>query len=280
MHTTTNRIGLLSANTLQTTKNLEEQLLLERFFQGERNTFWLLWQQHRDYLYFRCLSWMGGNYNDAEDVLSLASLKAWEQFPEYVKKITNVRAWFTRLTHNLCVDLHRKRDHRRMTSMEEMSGGEDEALISSFASPESAILDYELKLYIRHAVSNLGERLRHPFVLRYYHKNSYQDIAQRLRLNVDNVYKRIQQARKILQRRLSQYLSGLDDSVLDFADYSGNSANRGMEDSPFDRRMLWESKVATTMESLDETISYQVSATCLEVIPQSWYHSPSLLGWK
>lgn len=222
---------------------------------------------------------MGGNYNDAEDALSLASLKAWDKLPEYVEKITNLRAWFTRLTHNLCVDIHRKRYRRRMTSMEEIAGEGDEALISNVDSPESAILRYELKLYICHAVSTLSERLRPPFILRYFHENSYEDIAQRLTLTVDNVYKRIQQAREILQKRLISYLSGLDDFVLDFSHYSDENASYAIEDSFSDAGMEWDSKESMTMGSVGETISYQVSATCLEM-PQSWYHSPSLVGWS
>jgi RNA polymerase sigma-70 factor (ECF subfamily) len=32
--------------------------------------FWLLWQEHQNYLYHRCLGWMGGNPTEAEDALS------------------------------------------------------------------------------------------------------------------------------------------------------------------------------------------------------------------
>ena len=277
---TTDGICLLTTNTLQTRKKLEEQLLLKRLSQGERSIFWQLWHQHRDYLYYRCLGWMGGNYNDAEDALSFASLKAWDKLPEYAEKITNLRAWFTRLTHNTCVDIHRKRCRKKMTSIEEITEGEDKVLISSFDSPESAILRYELKLYIRHAVNTLCERLRPAFILRYFYENSYQDIAQRLRLTVDNVYKRIQQAREVLQKHLSRYLSGLDDFILDFSNYSFENENRVIEDSVFEQRMVLGSKEAMAMGSMCKTISYQMSATCLEKISQSLYHSPSLLDWS
>ena len=57
-------------------------------------------------------------------------------------------------------------------------------------------------------------------VLRYYHQISYQDIAQQLALSLDNVYKRIQQARDILQKRLRRYWPGLDDALLDSSESS------------------------------------------------------------
>lgn len=281
MLVSTNEIGLLSPMMLQTPKKLEEKLLLERFSRGEMSAFWQLWQQHRDYLYYRCLDWMGDNYHDAEDALSLASLKAWDKLPEYAEKITNLRAWFTRLTHNICVDIHRERYHNKITIRSEIAG-DDEAILTNFESPESAILHNELKLYIYHAVGALSDRLRPVFILHYFYQYSYQDIAQRLRLSLDNVYKRIQEARDFLQRRLSRYLSGLDDSKLDDHGDSCQDVNGLIDKSIFfDERITSNSKKAITTKRVNETkISYQVSATCLETIPQSWYHSPSLLGWS
>ena len=282
MQVSTNQIGLVSASRLQTPKKLEEKLLLERFSSGEMNAFWQLWQQHRDYLYSRCLGWMGNNYYDAEDALSLASLKAWNKLPEYAGKMTNLRAWFTRLTHNLCVDIHRERYRKRITNMQEIAGGDNEAIIANVDSPESAILRNELKLYIHDAVSALSDRLRPVFILHYFYQYSYQDIAQQLKLSLDNVYKRIQQARNFLARRLSRYLSGLNDSKLNSSHESCQDVNNLIEKSIFcDERITSGSKKAMTTKRVNDTeISYQVSATCLETISQSWYHSPSLLGWS
>ena len=70
--------------------------------------FWLLWQEHQNYLYHRCLGWMGGNPTEAEDALSRAMLKASEKVQEYEGKITNLKSWLTTLVHNLCVDIHRQ----------------------------------------------------------------------------------------------------------------------------------------------------------------------------
>src|SRR5919199_1259476 len=186
-------------------------------FEELEKGFWRLWEQYRDYLYRCCLKWMGGNPIDAEEALSLAMLKAWDKLPDYAGKITNLRGWLTSLTRNLCIDIHRERRRktRQMESIEEVVVKGNEAVISSFDSPELGILRQELGQYIRRAIDSLSPGLRTPFILRYYHQISYQDIAQKLALSVDNVYKRIQQAREILQKRLSRYLSGLDDALLD-----------------------------------------------------------------
>ena len=143
--------------------------------------------------------------------------------PGYAEKITNLKTWLTRFTHNLCVDIHR---HRRKTmaieSIEEIAIEGNEAFISKVDSPELAILRHELGEYISRAIDTLSSRLRTPFILHYYHQISYQDIAQKLALSLDNVYKRIQQARKILQKHLSKYLLGLDDSLLNSSEPDSN----------------------------------------------------------
>lgn len=191
--------------------------------------FWQLWQQNRDYLYRCCFKWMSGNPTDAEEVLSRAMLKAWDKLPDHAEKITNLRAWLSRLTRNLCIDIHRERRRKamQMEDIEEVAAGGNSAVISCFDSPEEALLHHELGQYIRRAIDTLPSRLQSPFILHYYHQISYQDIAQQLALSLDNVYKRIQQARDFLQKRLSRYLSGLDDALLD-----SSESNTARDTSP------------------------------------------------
>ncbi|NJN23919.1 MAG: hypothetical protein HC810_05380 [Acaryochloridaceae cyanobacterium RL_2_7] len=71
-------------------------------------SFWAIWKQHQAYLLNRCRNWMGGNPAHAEDALSQSMLKAWELWPNVVSELRNPKAWLIRLTHNHCVDLHRK----------------------------------------------------------------------------------------------------------------------------------------------------------------------------
>ena len=248
---------------------LEEQILLRHISQGDRTAFWQLqlWEQYQDYLYSRCLTWMAGNQADASEALSRAALKAWDKMPTYAKEITNPKAWLTRLTHNLCIDIHRERSRgaRGIESIEEMHAGENETLSSTLASPESAILCQELRMSIRCAINALPIKLRVPFILRYEQEMSYQDIAQQLALSNNNVRKRIQQAREILQKQLNKYLSGVGGSVLE---------SKSAQPATFDF------EAPTAMETALEQINYKVVATCLELLSHAWYRFPSLLGWR
>lgn len=71
--------------------------------------FWQQWQKHQNYLYRCCINWMGDNLTEAEDALSQAMLKAREQLLKISEPIKNFKAWFAKLTYNLCMDLQRKR---------------------------------------------------------------------------------------------------------------------------------------------------------------------------
>jgi RNA polymerase sigma-70 factor (ECF subfamily) len=169
--------------------------------------FWQLWQQYRDYLHRCCIKWMGGNPTDAEDALSRAMLKAWEKVQKYAGEITNFKAWLTRLTRNLCVDIYRERSRgaNRVEDIEGYASGEEQGLIPSEDTPESAVETGEKRIVIRRAIDNLPTRLRETFILHFYEELSYPEIVQRQEISYQNVCKRISQARKILRLELRGY---------------------------------------------------------------------------
>ena len=131
--------------------------------------FWLQWQQYRDYLYHCCIKWMGGNPTDAEDALSRAMLKAWEKVQKYAREIANFKGWLTRLTHNLCVDIHRERDHgaNGVEDIEVYARSEEEGLVRSEDTPLSAMETGEKRMVIRRAITNLPTRLHETFILHF-----------------------------------------------------------------------------------------------------------------
>jgi RNA polymerase sigma-70 factor (ECF subfamily) len=231
-----------------------EKLLLENFSQGSLTAFWQFWQLHQEYLYYRCKNWIGGNSTEAEEALSQVMLKAWEKFPHYAHQITKPKAWLTRLAHNLCVDIHRKRRRQASISenIEEIAGKESEIFTQDHDSPESALLNRELMAYLNREIAALPPRLRETFKLRCYQELSYSEIARKLNISEDNVGKNLQKAREILQKRVNNYLSGLDTSVID-------------EVSP--KPLETEVPQIPTI-----TIDYQITALCLPTQLHSWFH--------
>lgn len=258
------------------------QIRLQGLFESDYTYFWQLWEQYQDYLYSRCLQWMGGNRHDAEDLFSLAMLKAWNQWPDYGGKITKPRAWLSRLIQNLCMDRHRerKRDAQRIKNVEDIQFVDRAVVTSRLESPESEMFSHELRAYLRHRIESLPTRLRQPFILRHCQEKSYRDIAKELALSEDNIYKRVQQARTILQKQLSKYLAGEDDFSLDSLSTCLKLVVPIVEESKPDQRMMisdWEAPMTT--RSIEE-INYKVTVICLENLQHTWYSSPSLLGWR
>ncbi len=192
----------------------DKQLLLKSLSQGDRTAFWQLWIPYQDYLYHCCLTWMDGNVTDAQDSLSQATLKAWDQLFHQAGKITNLKAWLRRFTHNLCIDIHRERGRKAIgiDNLEEIAG-QIEVVTFPVESPQSALLSSELEITIWGAIEALPPRLKLPWIMRFEQDMSYLDIAQKLGISIDNVYKRISQARPILKSLINKYLSEFDDSA-------------------------------------------------------------------
>lgn len=179
-------------------------------------TFWQQWQQYRDSLYRCCIKWMGGNPTDAEDALSRAMLKAWEKVQKYaVGEIANFKAWLTKLTYNLCIDIYRERS-RGANQVEDIEAiPEEKGMICFDNTPESALETDEKKIVIRHAIDNLPTRLRETFILHFYQELSHQEISEQQGISYQNVCKRISQARAILVKELRGYFIGEDESNTD-----------------------------------------------------------------
>lgn len=187
-------------------KEEQTRQLLRSFADGDVDAFWRLWDLHNGHLYHLCLWQMGGVQDDAEEALSRAMLRAFHKLPSNSHHIQNFKAWLSKLTLNLCVDLHRERSRqiRRLESIEDLWFGASDLLVAVAKSPEEAFLSREVFAHLCDAVDDLPPRLREPFVLRFFQEMAYRDIAERLILSKENVRKRIQQARGILRERLKR----------------------------------------------------------------------------
>ncbi|HYP27724.1 MAG TPA: sigma-70 family RNA polymerase sigma factor [Blastocatellia bacterium] len=191
-------------------ESASQERILRLYLQGDPDAFWNLWELNRSYLYGVCLRQMGGVREDAEDALSLAMLKAWERLPDHAPKIINVKAWLTRMTCNLCIDMHRERRRvKNVGRIEDMTLDDHMSAACSVESPEQAILFREMNLHVQRAFNDLPPRLRAPMILHSFQAMPYRDIAGQLMLTNENVRKRIQHARVFLHERLRSYHSGV-----------------------------------------------------------------------
>ena len=240
--------------------------------------FWQEWQAYQDHLYRCCLKWMNSNAIDAEEVLSQAMLKAWNEWQNYGSKIKYPKAWLTRILHNFCMDVHRKRrrDALVIENIDNIKFEEHPAFYSALGFPESHILTLEIRTYLHNKIESLHPRLRDTFVLYYYQNKSYKDIAKLFPFSEENVRKCVRKARRILHRHLTKYLAGEDDTALDSPLPSLKLLiPLGKKSQP---EFNWESLITT--KSQDEEINYHFTVTCLATLPHHWCSSANSLSWR
>lgn len=183
----------------------EEQQLLHRLATGETRAFWQLFQQYRDYLLRCCLKWMNGNSTEAEDLLSQATLKAWDKAQKYAGKIENFKAWLTTLIRNFWIDLKRRPCANQVEDIEVYAEREELGWVAVEDTPGSALDRDDKNRVIRAAIDELPTKMRETFILHFYEELSHQEIVERQGISYQNVCKRISQAREILREELRGY---------------------------------------------------------------------------
>ncbi|TNE38633.1 MAG: RNA polymerase sigma factor, partial [Alphaproteobacteria bacterium] len=171
--------------------------------------FWEAWHTHREYLIKLSMLWMNVSAADAEDAFSDATIRAYEKYAAHAPQISNERAWFARLLHNICIDRHRSNSRIRnlYDRIKEINNIDFTVLENGTPTPEHSLLNNELGRIMTRAIGELPDRLRAPVILRLVQGEEYDDIARALGISNDNARKRVQQARILLR----QSLAGLRD---------------------------------------------------------------------
>jgi RNA polymerase sigma-70 factor (ECF subfamily) len=190
-------------------KGVDDRILLEELSRGNDSAFWSIWEAYRNHLYVVCLRHLRGVHSDAADAASRSMLVARNRLPDYAQQIENLEAWLTRLTCNVCLDIHRERRRESRAGFDLEEAAEEEQGISALAArtPEEDVLQAEACRSITTAIRELPRRLREIAEMRFIEDLDYDVIAGRLDITQENARKRVQQARGILSERLGRGLS-------------------------------------------------------------------------
>ena len=108
-----------------------------------------------------------GNPTDAEDALSRAMLKAWEKAKDGTDDIKNFKAWLTKLTYNLCADIHQERNRGALgvESLDTIAIGNETELISQEETPVCAAIAFVRKMRYDITDWNGVKNMAHPYLL-------------------------------------------------------------------------------------------------------------------
>ncbi|MEA2336830.1 MAG: hypothetical protein QOE82_837 [Thermoanaerobaculia bacterium] len=181
------------------TSLIEERILLRSLGGGDHDAFWQLWLEHRLHLYGVCLRQMRGSTADALDAVSRSMLLAFRKLPAHATKIENLQAWLTRLTRNVCNDIHREQQRLTVGMADDDITAEELLAPDPSPSPEDVVLSNEMRMRLQRAIDSLPPLLRGVAQMRFLHEASYGSIASTLSITEPTARKRVQQARTVLR---------------------------------------------------------------------------------
>jgi RNA polymerase sigma-70 factor, ECF subfamily len=161
---------------------------------------------HLDHLY-RVAFHLARDPADAEDLVQetfVRALAAHDQF----ERGTNLKAWLTRILHNIFFDHYRQR--KRWVAADEGSPTESadwEHPAAHNPEPESHVLLKELDEQITDVLKKIPEEFRAPIVLVDIGEFSYVEVAEILSCPIGTIRSRLSRGRKLMRHYLRAYIS-------------------------------------------------------------------------
>lgn len=175
-----------------------------------RARFEAMVRQHLDALYAAALR-LTRNRADAEDLLQETLLKAWRSFHTF-EEGTNARAWLFRILMNAHIDRYRKSTREpELSDVEDVgefylySKVQESEQLRASGDPER-LLEGIMEDEVREALDSLPEHFRSVVILADLQGFSYKEIADILGIPVGTVMSRLFRGRRLLQKKLWDYV--------------------------------------------------------------------------
>jgi len=171
-----------------------------------KDTFNNLLQGNRNRVYSYARYFLRNN-EDAEDVTQEVFVRMWQRCPE--EDPERVPAWLMRVTHNLCIDVTR----RRKTSVGwhvSADQVEPDSLPArrSAGDPDASYRLNETQRSLLDAMATLPARTRSIMLLHYFQGFTYEAISDILQVRLNTVKVAVHRGRKSLRKKLTGYDPG------------------------------------------------------------------------
>lgn len=182
---------------------MTEQELIQRAKRGDHSAFEQLLLQNQDRVFSLALR-MVNHREDAADLAQEAFLKAWQGLPAF-QGDSAFSTWLYRLTTNVCIDFLRRQKRRQ--DIEPVVSLDDEEVswvqpADHSQDPQHRLEREEISRSVARGLEQLPEHQRVILVMRELSGLSYQEIADKLNLDLGTVKSRIARARLALRKIL------------------------------------------------------------------------------
>jgi len=187
----------------------DEQVWIRQALAGDREAFGHIVEAYKAPVFNLAYRMLGGPL-EAEDAAQEAFLRAYTKLETY-RPDSKFSTWLLSITSHHCIDCLRRRRFGWLSLDAPLPSG---WVQSDDETPEQAALRNEQRERIRRLLDGLDVRYRVPIVLRYWHDQSYEEIARTLGITVAAVKTRLHRARLMLaEREKPQVELGSDDAT-------------------------------------------------------------------
>jgi len=186
----------------------DEKALVARAVDGDQEAFRLLLREYQTAVYNLAFRILRGK-EDAEDASQEVFVKVHKALHQYDPRYA-FRSWIFRITHNLCIDMIRRRKPPALSINSPIATSEGEVEWDlpdvDAVDPLEAVTALEEKNMIEEAIEKLGPTLRSAITLRHIEGLRYDEIAKILDIPLGTVKVRIFRARELLAKLLASRL--------------------------------------------------------------------------
>lgn len=138
-----------------------------------------------------------GNEEDAQDITQDALMKVWDM-QEKMMELQNTEAWCMRITRNLALDKLKSRKYRRHDDLDHAG----DLPAQHQQNPHTVSEQNDVMKKVHATIHALPEKYRTILQLRDIDGHSYQEIAEILDLDMNEVKVNLHRARKAVREKL------------------------------------------------------------------------------
>jgi RNA polymerase sigma-70 factor, ECF subfamily len=181
---------------------MDIQTIINGCRRGDARAFELLFDRYENRVYDLAYTILG-DAQEAQDAAQDAFIRILERLDSYQGEAA-FETWLTAVVVNCCRDYMRRRKARRWLSLEVLRRGPLARQTGRAADPARLLEQNESRDALWQAVSELDDRLRIPFILRYRYNFACAEIGAMLGLTVNTIYDQLSQARRLLRASLEK----------------------------------------------------------------------------
>jgi RNA polymerase sigma-70 factor (ECF subfamily) len=178
---------------------MNDATVIDKILKGDSSYFEVLVLKYQNKLYATILN-ITKNSHTAEDIVQEAFLKSFQKLSSLREK-NQFYPWLKRIAINMALLMFEK-NKRQVDVTTDDDSYDFFDNISTKESPESEILNEELKKYVRKYIDSLPDKLRMVIILREVEDLSYEEISKILKIPVGTVRSRLFNARQFIKQRL------------------------------------------------------------------------------